>query len=205
MTLNPNPPIYSPNKPNPRPAPSQGGGGEQPPKPPGGQVYNPSENGRRRRGRPRIKQEELASVRVEARVHPTDLSGFKERCAANNMSAAEAIREFIRKGTFTVTAPPPSIDWSGVGVHLLRNLQAYGVNLNQITKALNSSVLKGSVSQTVLAHLRQAVDLAKQAVDRLLPAVEQAVKNPPAPAPVANNTIQKPHPWWRPPFFGRGA
>ena len=77
--------------------------------------------------------------------------------------------------------------------------------LRKLSKALHSSILRGSVSLTVLAQLRQSVDLAKQAVDRLLPAVEQAVKNPPTPAPVVENTIQKPHPWWRPPFFGRGA
>jgi hypothetical protein len=204
MTINLQPPTLTPFKPTPRTAPSQGGG-KQPPKPPGGQGSTPPEDGRRKRGRPRIKQEELASVRVEARVHPTDLSAFKERCEANNLSVADAIREFIAKGSFTVTAPPPAVDWSGVGIHLLRNLQAYGVNLNQVTKALHSSVLRGSVSPSVLAHLRQAVDLAKQAVDRLLPSVEQAVKNPPAPAPTQGSTIQKPHPWWKPPFFTRGA
>jgi len=202
-------PVLPPTTPSPPKTPknisSRSGGGEPPERSKLVGSYD-SDDRPRKRGRRRIKADELASIRIETRVHPSEFLGFKKRCDQGGVTVSVAIREFVRTGTFIVAAPPPAVDWSGATEGVQRDLRACGINLNQIARVLNSASPSGNVSAMALAWVRQGVDSALTVLQSLMPVVSVTSRPPPSvvaqPNPVS---VPKSRKWLDWVIFKKGA
>ena len=81
--------------------------------------------------RPRKAPDERRSEKIEGRVTPQEKLGFLEQCEAAGMTEAE----FVRRRCLGYQVPParPLVDQ-----RLLRELNAIGNNVNQLTFAMHT-------------------------------------------------------------------
>jgi hypothetical protein len=123
----------------------------------------------------------LATERVEVRVHRTDLENFKSQCAANNLSVPAAIRQMLKTGRIQAPAIKPGPNWNGIDKLILRNLAAYGNNLNQIVALLHLDNLKQRVDPVVHSQLSVEVLHAVEVLEQLKATIRaQTEETPPS-------------------------
>lgn len=151
----------------------------------------------KKRGRPRIKPDELATKRIEVRVHPSVFAQFSAQCAAKNLSVPAAVRQMVTTGQIHAPVVKPGPNWNAIEKHVLRNLTAYGNNFNQLMAALNLGLLKQNVDPAILCHLGDDLRLAMQVLEQLKAAIRTT-----SAAPTVSESKTKKIRW---PWFGRGA
>ena len=137
---------------------------------------NPNDGGKRKRGRPRIKKNEVASISIDVRVHPGVYLPFAEQCRSSGVSVANAVRQLIEKGTIQPPATQAGHDWSRFESHLLRQLSGAGNNLNQIVKLIHGNVFAGANLPEVVLRLSRDVGDCLNVLGQILAQIETLAK-----------------------------